>query len=86
MPELCRFYGIVVRMYFADHPPPHFHVSYGSHQAVLDVEALSVISGDLPARALGLVVEWATLHQDELRSAWRRAANHELPGKIEPLA
>lgn len=86
MPELSRFYGIVVQMYFGDHPPPHFHARYAGDSAKIDIDALAVIDGKLPARALGLVIEWAALHQDELREAFLRAANSQSPGKIEPLA
>lgn len=86
MPEISRFYGIVIQMYFGDHPPPHFHARYAGHTAKIDIESLAVIEGRLPARALGLVMEWTALHQDELREAFLRAANLEAPGKIEPLA
>ncbi|MBI2908046.1 MAG: DUF4160 domain-containing protein [Chloroflexi bacterium] len=86
MPELSRFYGIVIRMYFDDHLPPHFHVLYEEHEALIGVETLALIEGRLPPRAAGLVTEWATLHHEELRQAWRRAKNLEPPGKIEPLA
>ncbi len=85
MPELSRFYGIIVRMYFGDHPPPHFHAFYGSAEAVIEIGTLAVIAGSLPPRALGLVIEWATLHHTELGEAWRRAENHESPGRIDPL-
>ena len=69
MPEVSRFYGIVIRIFYDDHNPPHFHAEYGS----------------LPARALGLVTEWASLHQQELRGAWGRASRLQQPGKIDPL-
>lgn len=85
MPELCRFYGIVIRMYFNDHAPPHFHAFYGGDQAAFGIETLAVISGRLPPRAQGLVIEWAVQHQDELHEAWTRARRMESPGKIEPL-
>jgi Domain of unknown function (DUF4160) len=85
MPEISRFYGIVVQMYFGDHPPRHFHDRYSGQNVKIDVDALAVIEGNLPARALGLVIEWAALHQDELREAFDRAANMQPPGKIEPL-
>lgn len=85
MPELSRFYGLIIRMYFSDHPPPHFHASYGEHEAVLSILDLSVIAGSLPSRALGLVVEWASEHRDELMDAWSRAERNEDPGSIEPL-
>ena len=85
MPEISRFYGIVIQMYFGDHPPPHFHARYAGDVAKIDIEALSVIDGRLPGRALGLVIEWASLHQDELRAAFNSAANLQAPGTIEPL-
>jgi hypothetical protein len=86
MPEISRFYGIVVQMYFGDHPPPHFHARYAGQQAKIDIDALAVIEGKLPARALGLVIEWAALHQNELRDAFDRVVNMQPPGRIEPLA
>ena len=72
MPEISRFYGIVIKMYFGDHLPPHFHAEYGAHEAVLSIETLAVIEGKLPPRAAGLVTEWVLLHQQELREAWKR--------------
>lgn len=63
MPEISRFYGIVIKMYFGDHPPPHFHAEYGEHEAVVGIETLTVIAGRLPPRAIGLVSEWASLRQ-----------------------
>ena len=85
MPEISRFYGIVIQMYYADHPPPHFHARYAGEVAKIDIDALGVIEGKLPGRALGMVMEWATLHQEELRQAFSRAANMTPPGKIDPL-
>lgn len=72
-------------MYFEDHPPPHFHVSYGEYEALFAIDSLTLIAGSVPARARGLVVEWASLHQEELREAWRRAEALEAPGRIAPL-
>ena len=85
MPEICRFYGIVIKIYFDDHNPPHFHAEYGSDEALVDIGSLALIAGRLPPRALGLVTEWASLHPQELRACWQRAKNLEPPGKIEPL-
>jgi len=85
MPELSRFYGIVVKVYYGDHLPAHFHVEYAGAIAKIDIETLSVISGSLPARARGLVIEWAAMHQEELREAFQKAANMQAPGKIDPL-
>lgn len=86
MPELSRFYGIIIRMYFDDHPPAHFHAEYAGNEAIVSIDTLAVIAGDLPPRAQGLVTEWAALHQTELREAWQRARNLESVGKIAPLA
>lgn len=85
MPELCRFYGIIIRLYFDDHAPPHFHASYGGDEAVVELATLAVIHGYLPHRARGLVREWALLHQEELQEAWKRAKQLQPPGKIDPL-
>ena len=85
MPEISRFYGIIIRMYFDDHPPPHFHAEYSGESAVIDINTLAVINGSLPPRAMGLVTEWTLLHQTELLDFWNRASNLESIGKIDPL-
>ena len=86
MPEISRFYGIIIRMYFNDHNPPHFHAVYGGSEAVVDINTLAVIAGRLPPRAMGLVVEWASLHRDELLADWQRARDSEPLERIDPLA
>ena len=85
MPELSRFYGIVIKMYFDDHDPSHFHAEYAEDEAVISIETLAVIAGRLRPRALGLVSEWAAQHQEDLRNAWVKAKNLEAPQKIDPL-
>lgn len=85
MPEIARFYGIIIKMYFADHAPPHFHAEYAEHEARVAIDSLALLSGQLPPRAMGLVAEWATLHQEELRSVWDRARRSEPLGRVEPL-
>lgn len=85
MPEICRFYGIVIKMYFDDHHPPHFHAEYGENHALVQIETLAVIAGHLPPRAMGLMTEWASLHQQELRAAWDKAKNLEPVETIKPL-
>jgi len=62
MPELSRFFGITIYMFYEDHAPPHFHARYGEFEALIR----AILDGKLPVRALGLVVEWASLHQEEL--------------------
>jgi hypothetical protein len=85
MPEICRFYGIVIKMYFADHAPPHFHAEYSEHEARIAINSLAVLSGKLPPRAMGLVAEWASLHQQELQALWDRASKLEPLNRLAPL-
>ncbi|MSQ72093.1 MAG: DUF4160 domain-containing protein [Betaproteobacteria bacterium] len=85
MPEISRFYGIVIRMYFGDHNPPHFHVEYEGNEALISIHTLGVIVGQLPPRAMGMVAEWAATHRDELLADWVKASNLEPPEKIAPL-
>jgi hypothetical protein len=85
MPEVTRFFGIVVRMYFRDHSPAHFHAEYGEYEALVEIETLSTLRGDLPRRAMALVLEWAALHRQELRADWERARGGEPLESIAPL-
>lgn len=85
MPELCRFYGIVIRMFRSDHVPPHFHARYGGSNASFDIQTLGLLRGQMPPRARSLVIEWASRHQDDLLDAWHRSERHEPLGKIAPL-
>jgi len=79
MPEVTRFYGIVIKIFFGDHPPPHFHAVYGEYNALFSIELLEVIEGDLPNRAEKLVIEWATLYQRELLNMWNSQEFCKLP-------
>jgi hypothetical protein len=85
MPEVTRFFGIVVRMYFRDHSPAHFHAEYGEYEALVEIETLSILRGDLPRRAMALVLEWAALHRQELRADWERARGGTPLEAIAPL-
>jgi hypothetical protein len=85
VPELSRFLGIIVTMYYNDHEPPHFHARYGEHRALIALESLRVIDGALPSRVLGLVLEWAAVHRDELVADWARARAKEPLLPIAPL-
>lgn len=85
MPELCRFYGIIIRMFWVDHPPPHFHAMYGNHEAVIEILTSEIIEGSLPLGAHSLVRQWVSLHREELLVAWGRARTLQPLGKIEPL-
>jgi hypothetical protein len=85
MPVICRFYGILIRMYIHDHGPPHFHAVYQGQIAVFDIDPPRLAHGSLPARARRLVLEWARLHREELLADWRRAVSDEPLVPIPPL-
>lgn len=85
MPTVSAFYGIVIRMFVKDHPPPHFHARYGEYHARVSIPSSQVIDGELPRRAPRLVRDWADIHQVELRANWRRAEHMEPLEPIEPL-
>lgn len=84
MPRICEFYGIVIEMYFADHPPPHFHARYAGDEATI-VIATGDVLGALPGRALRLVREWLAEHRAELHANWVRAREHQAPEQVTPL-
>jgi hypothetical protein len=85
MPTISRFMGIVIAMYFDDHPPPHFHARSGEFSAKIRTDTLELLVGDLPRRELRLVLAWAELHASELQENWRRAREGETLLAIEPL-
>ena len=86
MPEISRFLGIVIRMHFNDHNPPHFHAEYNEWEASIVIETLGIMEGRLPPRVLSLVVEWAGLHQTELLETWEGIRTTGAHRHIEPLA
>jgi hypothetical protein len=73
VPEVSRVFGIAIRCYYNDYEPAHFHAVYGEHEALIEIDSLAVLRGELPRRALALVLEWATLHRAELRANWENA-------------
>lgn len=85
MPELSRFFGIIIRMYYDDHPPPHFHAVYGDAEAQIGIDPIAMLSGDLPRRAVSMVIEWAALHQTELFANWQLLRDNQPTQKIAPL-
>lgn len=85
MPEISRFYGVVIKMHFNEHNPPHFHAEYGEYEALININSMGIISGKLPARVLGMVVEWASINQSQLKQEWNKARNMESLSKIAPL-
>jgi Domain of unknown function (DUF4160) len=88
MPELCRFYGIIIRMYMEVgtlHNLPHFHAYYQGDVAVFSLAPVDLIAGSLPRRQRRLVEAWAELHQDELLTDWQRLQSGQIPLPIDPL-
>ena len=85
MPEISRFFGIVVAMYYDDHSPPHFHVRYGEQTAAIEIETLRVLEGSLSNRVSGLVWEWARLHLHEIMEDWTLAREHRPLKRVAPL-
>ena len=81
MPEICRFLGIIITMYFDEHNPPHFHIRYNEYRASMEIQTLNIIAGKLPAKVRGLVEEWTELHESELFQMWDSKEFH----KIDPL-
>ena len=84
MPEISRFLGIIIRMYYRDHAPPHFHAEYGNYELVVQLEN-GVVEGRFPKRALRAVLEWYELHQEELFEDWELAKAQEPLKPISPL-
>ena len=85
MPEISRFLGIIIAMFYNEHNPPHFHARYGEYKIEIVIQTLSVLAGKLPPRARGLVMEWASRHQDELMTDWELARQSAELKRIEPL-
>ena len=86
MPTISAFYGILIRMFFNDHAPPHFHARYGEFEATIEIGSWQILQGKLPGRALMLVQEWAMIHKEELQRDWELCRNNTQPAKIDPLA
>ena len=87
MPELCRFYNIVIKMIYNDtvqHNKPHFHVYYAEHEASVGIDG-ELLAGSLPVKQLRMVQAWAAIHENELYAAWNNAVKNTPFGKIEPL-
>ena len=84
MPEISRFLGIIIAMFYRDHAPPHFHAIYGEYEITVEIES-GIINGRFPKRALKLVFEWLELHKDELLENWRLAEERQPLNKISPL-
>ncbi len=85
MPEISRFFGMIIAMFYNDHAPPHFHVRYGEQKAIIAIQTPSLLSGTLSPRALGLVIEWAALHRSELLENWELARQQAPLKSVPPL-
>lgn len=85
MPEISRFFGIVIAIYWHEHGVPHFHAKYGGQRASFSIADLRLLEGSLPTRVTALVVEWAFLHREELMADWNLATDKQPLRAIEPL-
>lgn len=85
MPEICRFLGIIISMYYAEHAPPHFHAKYGEHRAAFSINDLKIIEGSLPPRIISFILEWAFEHRDELLENWMLVEQKKELKNIPPL-
>ena len=84
MPEISRFYGILIKMFFNEHNPPHFHAEYGEFKAIITIDK-GIVEGKIPKIALKLIFDWLDLHRDELMENWRNIEKKKALNKIEPL-
>ena len=84
MPEISRFYGIIIFLNFKDHSPPHFHAWYNEYKVIITIEE-GVVMGEMPAKALRYIFEWMELHKTELVLQWQKAQNGQPLDKIKPL-
>lgn len=85
MPEISRFFGIIIFMYFDDHNPPHFHAKYGEQRAIVGIQDLRLLEGNLSRRAMNMVLEWANEHRLELMNNWNMMQSTGEYTKIPPL-
>ncbi|MHB8895080.1 MAG: DUF4160 domain-containing protein [Candidatus Geothermincolia bacterium] len=80
MPIIARFYGILIKMYFKEHGVPHFHAIYGEYNGVFNLKTLEMIEGDMPARAMKMVKDWAKKYNSDLMEMWKTQKYRQLPG------
>ena len=85
MPEISRFHGIVIAMYYAEHPPPHFHAGYGENRIRVEIQNGRIISGAFPNQAERHVLKWLELHRDDVTGNWELAVERKPLNKIDPL-
>ncbi len=85
MPKISEFFGIIISVFYDDHNPPHFHAIYGDKKAIFSISDLRMIEGNLPSRAVALILEWTFIHRDELIEEWKFASEHKPLFWIKPL-
>lgn len=85
MPTISIFYGIVIRMFWQDHSPPHFHAEYAGYGISVSIQTLEVLSGEMPKRPLSLILEWASGNRAALLEDWELCMKRQAPKKIDPL-
>ncbi|MEI6522281.1 MAG: DUF4160 domain-containing protein [Bacteroidota bacterium] len=86
MPEISRFFGIIIKMFFKDHSPPHFHVEFGEFRAIFNIQSQEIMEGSLPSKQLKLVQAWAVIHEEELIKNFNSLSSDSPTwNKIEPL-
>lgn len=85
MPEISRFFWIIIAMYYKEHASPHFNAKYAGQRAAFAISDLRIIEGSLPRRAISPVLEWAFLHREELADNWHRAERREDLARIKSL-
>ena len=85
MPQISYFLGVIIRMFYRDHNPPHFHAVYADFEGIIDIEKNEIIGGELPPRVLGIVTEWSAIHKAELMDNGERARQQESLKEIAPL-
>tara|TARA_Y100001972_G_C7665393_1_gene336259 strand:+ start:5086 stop:5343 length:258 start_codon:yes stop_codon:yes gene_type:complete len=84
MPEISRFYGIIIKMYFNEHNPPHFHMEYQGFKAKVEINT-GILEGKMPKTAINLTLQWLSEHRQELLENWERIESLEPLKKIDPL-
>lgn len=85
MPTISRFYGIIIRMFYNDHSPSHFHAVYGEYELIVGISPITILEGTAPNRVRSMVLEWTALHQQDLLDNWKRCRDGEVPLTVEPL-
>ena len=85
MPEISRFYGIVIQMFYKNHEPPHIHITHNEYKAKVSIKELKLLSGEFPRRGLQLILDWIELHKEELLKEWELMKKDKPLFKIKPL-